>query len=110
MRADVVDRLPGSRCLEVAIVRQTKESNGIARPNAGCRVRDLDEFTAWRVACVDSAMDGSVEQIANIYWNGLKSASVSWRVLLALSLEKTMPSFNRTPDEPQPFGFKVNWL
>lgn len=21
-----------------------------------------------------------------------------------------MPSFNRTPDKPQPFGFKVNWL
>jgi hypothetical protein len=21
-----------------------------------------------------------------------------------------MPSFNRTPDDPQPFGFKINWL
>jgi hypothetical protein len=61
----------------------------------------------YRVASVDSATAGSIEQIENIMD---RRDRLDVARFPRLPIGEPMRSFNLTPDKPQGFGFKVLWF
>lgn len=43
-------------------------------------------------------------------WFGRRPAGAKTAIPVETHVEKTIPAFDRTPDLPQSFGYKVSWF